>query len=33
MANTSRHPWWAVVVFLIGCGLVFWFSGGVTPAY
>jgi hypothetical protein len=32
MANTSQHPWWAVVVFLIGCGLVFWFSG-VTPAY
>ena len=29
----TEVSWWSVVIFLLGAGLVSWFSGGVTPAY
>jgi hypothetical protein len=29
----KRHPWRSAIIFLIGCALIMWFSGGVRPAY
>lgn len=28
-----KLSWWSLALFLLGVALIFWFSGGVTPAY
>jgi hypothetical protein len=29
----SKVSWWSYVLFLVGVVLIFWYSGGVRPAY